>query len=92
MLLDDALKGLPLALGADITLPEVFMNFLSSVSVWQFDVPIDCFFPMNFHHTLVYKTLTPLLAVLLLYLAKLVVSSEETKAKAVGWRQRSCIW
>ena len=68
-----------------ITLPELFTGFLKSISVWQVDVPLDCFYPVSFHHKLVYKTLTPLVTIVLLLLYKWRLKDREQKATVLNW-------
>jgi len=67
----------------DITLPDMFMNFLATISIWQFNVPLDCFFPVNFHHTLIYRTSTPLVAIVVL--AIVMVLARSLRDKMLNW-------
>lgn len=68
-----------------ISLPDAFMNFLTTVSVWEFDVPLDCFYPTSFHHKLIYKTATPLVVIAILYLVRVSTRDPEIAAKALNW-------
>ena len=47
-----------------IRLPDVFTQFISVFNVWDVNLPIDCFFRVNYHTRLVYQTLGPILIAL----------------------------
>ena len=54
----------------NLTLPISFIELLGNINFISFSLPLDCFFPSNFHVSLTYKTLTPLfLEVVLLAIA-----------------------
>ena len=44
----------------NITMPEMFVQWLSAINLWYVDLPLDCVVNINFHSRLIYRTLTPL--------------------------------
>ena len=51
-----------------LTLPELFIDFLANLNFIDYNVPVDCIYQVNFYVRLMYKTLTPFIAILFLYL------------------------
>jgi len=60
----------------DITLPELLSRFLATISIWKFDIPLDCVVQVNFHARLLYKTMWPMFAWGFLALAYHVASMD----------------
>jgi hypothetical protein len=51
-----------------IELPRSYGNTLDKFSIWQFNLPFDCMYPINFNQRLLLETGTPLLIALFLVL------------------------
>ena len=48
-------------------------------------MPLDCMYPIRFHHTLVYKTLTPLVVIIILVIYKSLRSDKEAKSRVLNY-------